>query len=239
MNMTFKAFMMKQWTLTDDRILVGSKEIMLSSITRVEHSPLKNGKATMSQSNGVIQVFYGTGAFDFATLSYPAKQNEDGVKAAEYIMSFVGGEETKKRIEKQHEIREKGFRKRCNLCGKIFCYTYEDLEENKRLAKSAVWSSVGTFAGALSGNYAAGATSNQTASDELSRIVDYTKCPNCGSRDLTDIYDEDIAQMNAQQNNGGNTVSAADELKKFKELLDMGVISQEEFDQKKKQLLGL
>jgi len=34
-------------------------------------------------------------------------------------------------------------------------------------------------------------------------------------------------------------VSPADELKKFKELLDMGVITQEEFDAKKKQLLGL
>ena len=34
-------------------------------------------------------------------------------------------------------------------------------------------------------------------------------------------------------------VSSADELKKFKELLDGGVISQEEFDAKKKQLLGL
>ena len=33
--------------------------------------------------------------------------------------------------------------------------------------------------------------------------------------------------------------SAADELKKYKELLDGDVISQEEFDQKKKQLLGL
>jgi len=33
--------------------------------------------------------------------------------------------------------------------------------------------------------------------------------------------------------------SAADELRKFKELLDMGVITQEEFDAKKKQLLGL
>ena len=33
--------------------------------------------------------------------------------------------------------------------------------------------------------------------------------------------------------------SSADELKKFKELLDMGVITQEEFDQKKKELLGL
>lgn len=33
-------------------------------------------------------------------------------------------------------------------------------------------------------------------------------------------------------------ISPAEELKKFKELLDMGVISQEEFDAKKKQILG-
>lgn len=41
------------------------------------------------------------------------------------------------------------------------------------------------------------------------------------------------AQTVIQQN------SAADELKKFKELLDSGIITQEEFDAKKKQLLGL
>ena len=34
-------------------------------------------------------------------------------------------------------------------------------------------------------------------------------------------------------------VSNADELKKYKELLDSGVISPEEFDAKKKQLLGI
>ena len=33
--------------------------------------------------------------------------------------------------------------------------------------------------------------------------------------------------------------SSADELKKFKDLLDSGIITQEEFDAKKKQLLGL
>lgn len=45
------------------------------------------------------------------------------------------------------------------------------------------------------------------------------------------------------ENSVGGTVamqnSAADELKKFKDLLDSGVITQEEFDAKKKQLLGL
>ena len=34
-------------------------------------------------------------------------------------------------------------------------------------------------------------------------------------------------------------VSSADELKKYKDLLDSGAITQEEFDAKKKQLLGL
>ena len=38
---------------------------------------------------------------------------------------------------------------------------------------------------------------------------------------------------------GADKTMTADELKKFKELLDMGAISQEEFDAKKKQLLGL
>ena len=33
--------------------------------------------------------------------------------------------------------------------------------------------------------------------------------------------------------------SAADEIRKFKELLDCGIITQEEFDAKKKQLLGI
>lgn len=36
-----------------------------------------------------------------------------------------------------------------------------------------------------------------------------------------------------------SAVSPADEIRKFKELLDSGVITQEEFDAKKKQLLGL
>lgn len=50
-------------------------------------------------------------------------------------------------------------------------------------------------------------------------------------------------QKNVSSSDKNATVSqsfsAADELKKFKELLDSGVITQEEFDAKKKQLLGL
>ena len=42
-----------------------------------------------------------------------------------------------------------------------------------------------------------------------------------------------------EQGAGGQQLSSADELKKYKDLLEAGILSQEEFDAKKKQLLGL
>ena len=52
---------------------------------------------------------------------------------------------------------------------------------------------------------------------------------------LLKLIEEKDNSTNLNQNNA----SSSDELKKLKELLDMGIISQEEFDAKKKQLLGL
>lgn len=65
------------------------------------------------------------------------------------------------------------------------------------------------------------------------------------SNDAMKAVKDKIYEMinNALKANNTTTIvaatSSADELKKFKELLDSGIISQEEFDEKKKQLLGL
>ncbi len=40
------------------------------------------------------------------------------------------------------------------------------------------------------------------------------------------------------QTQSNSSLSVADELKKFKELMDAGVLTQEEFDKKKKELIG-
>ena len=48
-----------------------------------------------------------------------------------------------------------------------------------------------------------------------------------------------LERQTNKSSNVNNLNSNADELKKYKELLDSGIITQEEFDQKKKQLLGL
>lgn len=49
----------------------------------------------------------------------------------------------------------------------------------------------------------------------------------------------DIVNRLLLERQNKSNADSADELKKFKELLDSGVLSQEEFDAKKKQLLGL
>ena len=50
-----------------------------------------------------------------------------------------------------------------------------------------------------------------------------------------------IVGCRPEKNNSRNSakITEADEIKKYKELLDSGAITQEEYDSKKKQLLGL
>lgn len=59
------------------------------------------------------------------------------------------------------------------------------------------------------------------------------------ARQIVDYIETRRVELKAPVTTVVQPTSAADEIKKFKELLDMGVISQEEFDTKKRQLLGL
>lgn len=59
---------------------------------------------------------------------------------------------------------------------------------------------------------------------------------------MKEIYNYIDGKIREYKNKGNGTVqqlSSADELKKFKELLDAGIITQDEFDAKKKELLGI
>ena len=189
MNLSFKAFMQKAWTLTDDRIIVGNSEILLTEITRATHDPITPG-----YSNGVIQIFHNGNMLGFNTLAYPKKQQEDGVKAAKYILAVVSGKDPNKEIEKLNDIKKHGYRKICSVCGHLFCYTQEDLDKNKKLIYDATYErSMGKTewwtTSMVTGNQ------RQQRADELeSRIVDYSKCPKCGSKELRDATDEDIAK---------------------------------------------
>ena len=74
-----------------------------------------------------------------------------------------------------------------------------------------------------------------------SENIDFSFYSKNARDDAYDVINRQIAEV--KNNKGSVTVvnnnSNADELKKYKDLLDSGIISQEEFDAKKKQLLGL
>lgn len=53
------------------------------------------------------------------------------------------------------------------------------------------------------------------------------------------VVDQIGRENDEKQGFSSSSISAADEIKKYKELLDMGAITQEEFDKKKSQLLEL
>lgn len=163
----------------------------------------------------------------------PACTRKGGLLHIDYVTgkaTFIDNKDTETRMK-------------CNVCGHIYCYTFEDLQRNKQLAQSAAADSLLGVGEALGGTRLGSQVATAKADSKLNRIVDYTKCPNCHSSDVRALTKAEWEAEKAKREQSASTpapaVSAADELKKFKELLDMGAITQEEFDAKKKQLLGL
>ena len=131
----------------------------------------------------------------------------------------------------------------CKSCDNVFCYTNKDIERNNLLREKAKLSSdMGLFS-TIFDSTIAGNQHDSEAERYKSQIIDYNKCPHCGSTDLEildkESYENYQARKKTPQPVANTSSSSADELKKFKELLDAGIITQEEFDAKKKQLLGL
>jgi len=59
------------------------------------------------------------------------------------------------------------------------------------------------------------------------------------ARNIVEYIEGKREEIKLNRANSSSVPSSADELKKYKDLLDDGIITQEEFDAKKKQLLGL
>ena len=82
------------------------------------------------------------------------------------------------------------------------------------------------------------AVSFGSVSDSDRYAVLFGKKLNTEAVAIKNFVEEKLAK-NDDSTNIFNPLSSADEIKKYKELLDSGVITQEEFDSKKKQLLSI
>ena len=131
-------------------------------------------------------------------------------------------------------------RMRCNVCGRVFCYNDEDISKNLKNAGVGALSALGGLASIFGGGTIFHTHHLQGQADRYTdKIVDFSRCPSCNSTDISEIQGEEAKQSGQSNTVTTSAASSAEEIKKFSELLEMGIITQEEFDAKKKQLLGL
>ncbi len=71
--------------------------------------------------------------------------------------------------------------RRCTVCGKIYCYTDQDLKNNQENAIAGAVSAIGTIASIFGGTAYHTFELNKMSDRSLDKIIDYDKCPNCGS----------------------------------------------------------
>lgn len=151
---------------------------------------------------------------------------------------------TLKKIEHEENNKKYGddFYMQCELCKHVFHYTKQDLMVDAEMIGQAAKQEMFAGLNMIGGNMLAGKIDALGTEGIKANIPDRSKCPKCGNSKLKRISEEEAKAEIEKLNTPAQIVtatSAADELKKFKELLDMGAITQEEFEAKKKQLLGL
>ena len=126
---------------------------------------------------------------------------------------------------------DKELRFRCNVCGHVFCYTQEEYNRNENQKKAEFIGQMATgLQRGLGNNYAANEARKATAGIR-NGIKDYSKCPHCNSSDISQITGN--ASFTAKKED--DSVSA---LEKLAKLHDQGIITDEEFQQKKAELLA-
>lgn len=100
------------------------------------------------------------------------------------------------------------------------------------------------FAGYIQFEYPGSDTTNKSPYESENAVVFNKKDNVALMQEIYNYIEKRIAEEKEAKRAPAATVvqqaaSPAEELKKMKELLDMGIVTQEEFDAKKKQLLGL
>lgn len=271
MNLSFKLMLQKPWTLLDDKVIYGDREILFTQIQSVKVF----SKGSFG-TNGVIQITVDNKVIN---LTYPSKSKEDGKRAILYLQENYGGKEqvqneqlqkrisandiqaeinslpcrdnwgTRKEIAELPAVLGKDEHIKAMTSGLTDGNTWLIVCTNKRilmLDKGMIYglklidipldriNSISHSKGLILGKISItdGATT-RTIQNVSNITVSF----------FADTVNKEIELYKQAKNNRSNQVvnpiSVADELIKYKQLLDMDALTQEEFDAKKKELLGL
>lgn len=266
MNLSFKAGLDKRWTLLDDRIIYGKKEILLTEIQSVKHAFI----ATRILAGGInIVVNKKT-----IMLSYSPKSKNDAEIAFTYIQEHYGDENQQpmkiRLLEIQAQIKSIPYsdaflaRKEIEELPKILSNDESIKSATSGFNDGNVWLIVctnkrvlmldmGLLYGLKSIDIPLDKISGITQSKGIAfgnvsityggRIMNIDKILNATIPHFIDAVNKETAiykqYKTSTVSHDATKESAADELLKYKQLLDMGALTEEEFKIKKKELLGL
>lgn len=123
------------------------------------------------------------------------------------------------------------YRYRCKVCGKVFCYTEAERRESENRKKEAGFENLMAGLNHLAGSRYAAFEMSKAANAAESKTIDYSKCPNCNSSDIVRIDGNTSSVVKKEE----DSVST---LEKLAKLHDQGIITDEEFQQKKSEILA-
>lgn len=130
------------------------------------------------------------------------------IKGKQYQVMFSPNKEDKKRIKSAVEFAQKAMRSaektdainldlenehkiHCNVCGKVYCYTDEDVRLNQLYQKRATQAQKHETVDLLAGSVVVAQLDAQASSNYKNKIVDYDRCPYCGSRDVREMNENE------------------------------------------------
>lgn len=91
------------------------------------------------------------------------------------------------------------FRRRCNVCGKIYCYSDQDLKNNTTNSAMAAISAVGAIASIFGGTRLDTYALNSQGDRYSDKVVDYNKCPSCNSTNTSLVTDTEWLEMQQKE----------------------------------------
>lgn len=213
----------KPWKVTDEGITYGKEFYSYDDIAGV--------RARTFSYQGQFDVIFKNGK----TKILPFKKNKLAYarEAEEAIRRILNPDSKYVLVNGQYVVH-------CKSCDKLSFYTKEDLDEQRRKAKSAMLDSIAGIGGAVGGQTIAGNQFLDRADRSLNSVRDFNICPHCGSRDIEYYNEKDYEDYTNRSSKGKvQEKDPIEEVKRFKELLDQGIITEEEFQKKKNELLGL
>lgn len=266
MNLSFKASLQKPWTLLDNKVVLDDKDIFFTEIEAVKlfskSSFLTNGIIQITVDKKVINLVYphklkedGEKALEYLQDNCRNKEEQSNRKTAKQINIEIDSLPckddwgTRKEISELSSILKVDEEIKAMTSGFTDGNTWLIVCTNKRvlmLDKGMIYglklidipldriNSISHSKGLLLGKISItdGATTRTIENVSNNTVSFFANTVN----NEVELYKQSKLASTTQV---VNNTSSADELIKYKQLLDMGALTQEEFDAKKKELLGL